>query len=114
MSSHFSVEKCPYKEFTLVFLSAAASGRGDCEEIDLLLVHKRQETEYILSYDNNNNKSMIIIISNRLTVHKCIMIITNRLAVHNYMIIIITNRLLVHKRQEMELLVPAFRFMPYL
>ena len=102
MSSHFSVEKCPYKEFTLVFLSAAASGRGDCEEIDLLLVHKRQETEYILSYDNNNNKSMIIIISNRLTVHKCIMII------------IITNRLLVHKRQEMELLVPAFRFMPYL
>ena len=101
MSSHFSVEKCPYKEFTLVFLSAAASGRGDCEEIDLLLVHKRQETEYILSYDNNNNKSMIIIISNRLTVHKC-------------MIIIITNRLLVHKRQEMELLVPAFRFMPYL
>ena len=101
MSSHFSVEKCPYKEFTLVFLSAAASGRGDCEEIDLLLVHKRQETEYILSYDNNNNKSMIIMISNRLTVHKC-------------MIIIITNRLLVHKRQEMELLVPAFRFMPYL
>ena len=101
MSSHFSVEKCPHKEFTLVFLSAAASGRGDGEEIDLLLVHKRQETEYILSYDNNNNKSMIIIISNRLTVHKC-------------MIIIITNRFLVHKRQEMELLVPAFRFMPYL
>ena len=104
------------KNFTLVFLSAgAASGRGDGEEIDLLLVHKRQETEYILSYDNNNNKSMIIIISNRLTVHKCIMIITNRLSVHKcIMIIIITNRLLVHKRQEMELLVPAFRFMPYL